>query len=44
MPGNAGVDGVKGDHIIISPPYNVTKSDVDFIVEKTADVIQEVLG
>ncbi|CAG8204282.1 unnamed protein product [Penicillium olsonii] len=44
MPGNGGADGKNGDHIILSPPYIITKSDVELIVERTAGVIEEVLG
>lgn len=44
MPGNGGIDGKNGDHIILAPPYNVTKSDVELIVERTSNVIRDVLG
>lgn len=31
-PGTGSADGLKGDHIIIAPPYNVTAEDIDMIV------------
>ena len=38
MPGAPGlVDGVRGDHIAISPPYTISPSQV----EETAAVIEE---
>ncbi|KAJ5959219.1 Pyridoxal phosphate-dependent transferase major region subdomain 2 [Penicillium vulpinum] len=44
MPGNGAVDGANGDHIILAPPYNTTREEIDLIVEKTVQVIKEVLG
>ncbi|KAJ5833001.1 hypothetical protein N7474_001312 [Penicillium riverlandense] len=44
MPGNGGIDGKNGDHIILAPPYNTTKAEIEMIVDRTARVIQEVLG
>ena len=32
-PGSATVDGAKGDHVILSPPYNVTEEELRKIVE-----------
>ena len=40
MPGAPGlVDGVEGDHIAISPPFTITESEVQHVV----DVIQETI-
>ncbi|KAI9932281.1 hypothetical protein ASPWEDRAFT_39839 [Aspergillus wentii DTO 134E9] len=36
------VDGVRGDHVILSPPYNVSKEEIDIIVDTTARVINDV--
>lgn len=44
MPGNGGIDGKNGDHIILAPPYNTTKAEIEMIVDRTVRVIQEVLG
>lgn len=41
-PGGGSVDGIRGDHIIISPSYRVTKEDIDDIVRRISDVIVQV--
>lgn len=38
------IDGVRGDHILLAPPYIVTPQDVDMIVERMAGAIRDVLG
>ncbi|KAL4873782.1 hypothetical protein BDV12DRAFT_207537 [Aspergillus spectabilis] len=38
------VDGVRGDHAILAPAYNVTKEEIDIIVEMTAQVLKEVFA
>ncbi|KAJ8106593.1 hypothetical protein OPT61_g9433 [Boeremia exigua] len=40
-PGSGTVDGVNGDHIIISPAYNVTNGDVDAIVDRVGRMIED---
>lgn len=44
MPGAGQVDGRNGDVILLTPAYNVSSADIDFIVEQTARVIERVLG
>ena len=44
FPGKGTVDGVKGDHIIISPPFTTTKEDIDHIAEVLSKVVIEILG
>lgn len=44
MPGNGCVDGLNGDHVVIAPPYNVTRDEVDIIVDRTTHVVKAVLG
>jgi adenosylmethionine-8-amino-7-oxononanoate aminotransferase len=39
-PGTGTVDGVNGDHIMLSPAYNVTSEDVHRIVNTTVSVIK----
>lgn len=39
-PGSGTADGVKGDHILLAPAYNVTSEEVHLIVELTAAVIE----
>ncbi|KNG82147.1 aminotransferase, class III [Aspergillus nomiae NRRL 13137] len=36
------VDGTQGDHVLLAPPYNVTKDEIDLIVETTARVLDQV--
>ncbi|MCM2536126.1 aminotransferase class III-fold pyridoxal phosphate-dependent enzyme [Neobacillus pocheonensis] len=31
-PGTGSIDGIKGEHLIISPPLNVTKEEIDEMV------------
>jgi len=33
-PGGGSVDGTLGDHILLAPPINVTKEEIDIIFEK----------
>ncbi|KAL2839140.1 pyridoxal phosphate-dependent transferase [Aspergillus pseudodeflectus] len=37
-------DGIRGDHVILAPPYNVTKEEIDIIVETTRKVVNEVFA
>ena len=39
-PGSGTADGVKGDHILLAPTYNVTSEEVHLIVEITVAVIE----
>ncbi|KAJ6160335.1 hypothetical protein N7470_003731 [Penicillium chermesinum] len=38
------VDGIRGDHVIIAPPFIVSKEEIDIIVDTTAVVLEEVLA
>ncbi|RFU24292.1 hypothetical protein B7463_g12043, partial [Scytalidium lignicola] len=40
-PGKGTVDGISGDHVLISPPYNVTPAEIDTIVERLAAVLSD---
>ena len=33
-PGAGTVDGVRGDHVLLAPPYNVTDAEIEVIVER----------
>jgi adenosylmethionine-8-amino-7-oxononanoate aminotransferase len=35
-PGSGTVDGRRGDHVLLAPPYNVTNSELDTIVDRLA--------
>jgi adenosylmethionine-8-amino-7-oxononanoate aminotransferase len=38
------VDGKTGDHILLAPPYNISSAEIDMIVERLGDAIEEVLA
>jgi hypothetical protein len=40
-PGNGTVDGKRGDHILVAPPYNSTSEEIDLIGTRTADVVEK---
>jgi adenosylmethionine-8-amino-7-oxononanoate aminotransferase len=44
MTGGANIEGTEGDHIIISPAYNITYSEVDRVVDIFVDSLEEVLS
>lgn len=37
------VDGVRGDHVILAPPYNVSKEEIDIIVNVFRKVLTAVV-
>ncbi|KAH8700295.1 pyridoxal phosphate-dependent transferase [Talaromyces proteolyticus] len=43
LPGNGTADGKNGDHIILAPPYTVTKQELEEIVRRAKMVIFDVL-
>lgn len=42
-PTGGNVDGIRGDQIIVAPPYNATRAELDEIVEKLARSLAEVM-
>jgi len=40
-PGSGTVDGVNGDHIIISPPYNISQADVEIIATTLRRLVKD---
>lgn len=40
---SGGIDGKEGDHIIFAPPYNVTKEEIDTIVERFVKGLESAL-
>lgn len=36
------MDGIRGDHILLAPPFNVSKEEIDFIVGTTVRVVEDV--
>ena len=43
-PGVATVDGVRGDHVLIAPPFTVERSELEIIVDVVAEAYREVEG
>ena len=42
-PTGGNVDGVKGDQIILSPPYTASRADLDEIIDKRATSLRQVV-
>lgn len=42
--GSGTLDGIRGDHIILAPPYTVSKEEIDIIVNVTAKVLTDVIA
>jgi adenosylmethionine-8-amino-7-oxononanoate aminotransferase len=40
-PGTGTVEGKRGDHILVAPPYNATPEEIDLIGARTADVVEK---
>ena len=38
------IDGVRGDHVLLAPPYIIAPEEVDQIVERLAGAIKDVIG
>lgn len=38
------MDGIRGDHVVLAPPYIVTKEEIDTLVEVLARVLTDVLA
>jgi len=43
MVGGANLEGTKGDHIILAPAYNVTKGEIEKIVDIFVNSTEEIL-
>jgi hypothetical protein len=43
-PGGGTVDGVKGDHVLLTPPFNINSAHVEEIVEKLARTFNSVFN
>jgi adenosylmethionine-8-amino-7-oxononanoate aminotransferase len=41
-PGNGGIDGIHGDHILLAPPFIITHDQVDELVQKLKTAIKNV--
>jgi adenosylmethionine-8-amino-7-oxononanoate aminotransferase len=43
MVGGANLEGTKGDHVILAPAYNVTKEEIEKIVDIFVGSVEEIL-
>jgi len=43
-PTGGNVDGIKGDQVILAPPYNASRAELDEIVDKLQRSLTEVIG
>ena len=39
-PGTGTVDGKRGDHVLLAPPYTSTQAEIDYVAKRTANVIE----
>ncbi|KAF5023629.1 hypothetical protein F66182_4331 [Fusarium sp. NRRL 66182] len=44
IPGTDNVDGIRGDMAMISPPFTITKDEIETLVDRVEKVITSVLG
>jgi adenosylmethionine-8-amino-7-oxononanoate aminotransferase len=38
-PGVGAADGVRGDHVLLAPPFNISESQLDMVIERLADAV-----
>ena len=38
-PGGGTIDGFKGDHVLLAPPYICTPNDIEMIVERLGEAV-----
>ncbi|AEO55154.1 hypothetical protein MYCTH_2055700 [Thermothelomyces thermophilus ATCC 42464] len=43
-PGTGSADGIRGDHIIVSPAYNVHKDEIEWIVDTLGRLVDDFFG
>jgi adenosylmethionine-8-amino-7-oxononanoate aminotransferase len=43
-PGAGTVDGVRGDHVLVAPPYIVSDGEIDVIVERLGEAVDAAIG
>jgi len=43
-PGGGTIDGHRGDHILLAPPYNVKNAELDVIVERLAQTVDAAIA
>jgi hypothetical protein len=43
-PGGGTVDGLRGDHVVLAPPYNASHDELDLIVERLGEAVDAVFA
>jgi adenosylmethionine-8-amino-7-oxononanoate aminotransferase len=43
-PGGGTIDGHRGDHVLLAPPYNVTNAELDVIVDRLAQALDAAIA
>ena len=43
-PGGGTVDGAKGDHVLLAPPFIVTPDELDELVKKLGEAVDTALA
>lgn len=43
-PGAGSADGVNGDHILLAPPFIISDTEIDDLIDKLAGALRDVLG
>jgi adenosylmethionine-8-amino-7-oxononanoate aminotransferase len=43
-PGGGTIDGQRGDHVLLAPPYNVTEAELDIIIDRLALAVDGAVG
>ncbi|KAF4447147.1 hypothetical protein F53441_9292 [Fusarium austroafricanum] len=44
IPATGNIDGIRGDMVIVSPPFTITKEEIEMLVDKVEKVVTSVLG
>ena len=43
-PGGGTIDGKRGDHVLLAPPYIVTRAEIETIVERLGNAVDAALA
>jgi adenosylmethionine-8-amino-7-oxononanoate aminotransferase len=43
-PGGGSIDGIRGDHVLIAPPYTVTEAEIVTIVSVVLEAYRKVVS
>jgi adenosylmethionine-8-amino-7-oxononanoate aminotransferase len=43
-PGGGGIDGIKGDHVLIAPPYTIAAAEIETITSVILEAYRQVVS